>query len=128
MENIYIEKYRNEINNFYKKYRASSAEMETNSRKYQADISESENSKIQSKIDSDRAKALNSIFGIFNEIRTALSIASYPNPSFETYDSRYFDGTTPVYISEEMMKGYVSTYRENFMMLSLIVADFMSCH
>ena len=120
MTNIYISNYKEFLKNFYTAMTEYHSERERISAQYSADYAKSAVAEIDRKANHDFKETETKIRKMHNEICEMLSVSSIPTVESLTADRVFFDGSTKIELSPEIVKVFVERYSENPTMLSLI--------
>ena len=120
MTNIFIENYKEFLKKFYTKMTEYHAERERISEQYAPEFAKSSLSDLDRKANRELKEVEKKIREMHNEICKMLSISSIPTVESLTADRVFFDGSTKIELSPEIVAVFVERYNENPTMLSLI--------
>ena len=120
MNNIFVENYKEFLKNFYTKMTEYHAERERISAQYSADYAKSALADLDRKANRELKETETKIRKMHSEICELLSISSIPTVESLTADRLFFDGSTKIELSPEIVAVFVERYNENPTMLSLI--------
>lgn len=118
--NVYVSNYKDFLKNFFSKMAELHAERERISAQYSADYAKSALADLDRKATHDFKETETKIRKMHNEICEMLSISSIPTVESLTADRVFFDGSTKIELSPEIVAVFVERYNENPTMLSLI--------
>ena len=120
MNNIFVENYKEFLKNFYTKMTEYHAERERISEQYAPEFAKSLLADLDRKANHDFKETETKIRKMHNEICEMLSISSIPTVESLTPDRVFFDGSTKIELSPEIVAVFVERYAENPTMLALI--------
>lgn len=120
MTNIYVSNFKDFLKNFYTKMTEYHAERERISAQYSADYAKSALADLDRKANRELKETETKIRKMHNEICEMLSVSSIPTVESLTADRVFFDGSTKIELSPEIVAVFVERYNENPTMLSLI--------
>ena len=120
MANIYIGQLKDLLRNFYNRTQSKRKEIEANNTRYSPEYAQTANTEIMEKMAIDYENVLNSINGIFVNVRGLLAKANFPNVEQLTADRLLFDKTSSFNLSVEDVQGFAERYRDNFTFSRLI--------
>lgn len=108
-----IDKFRNGMNNIDKNIIA-------NNERYSKVVADKENAILEEEKKNLIQNAKVDIVNIFNTIKIDLGKASFPNVEELTADRMFFNENTPIELTTEQAKIFISKYKNNYTMLSVI--------
>jgi len=120
--NVYVSRMKNALTEYYSKELSFANQIADIYERFSADFAEGEAARVRAQSEECCQFYKNKIVQIFEEVREALAIASFPDPGWLTADRTVFDLNAPFRLSPQEVKIYVDRYskRENFAMLRMI--------
>lgn len=122
MSNVYVTLMKNAVSEFYSKELQSANQIDDIYERFSHDYAEGEAARVRAESEACCQYYKDKIKSIFEEVREALSVASFPDPSWLTADRTVFDLNSPFNLTPAEVNVYVDKYtkRENFSMLRMI--------
>lgn len=120
MTNIYVSNYKDFLKNLFSKMTEYHAERERISAQYSADYAKSALADLDRKANRELKETEKKILEMHNKIVEMLSISSIPTVESLTADRVFFDGSTKIELTPEIVAVFIERYNENPTMLSLI--------
>ena len=120
MTNIFIENYKEFLKIFFSKTTELHAERERISEQYSADYAKSALADLDRKANRELKETETKIRKMHNEICEMLSVSSIPTVESLTADRVFFDGSTKIELTPEIVAVFIERYNENPTMLALI--------
>lgn len=120
MTNLYVGMFRDVLKGYLAKAKAVANELKSNNEKFSPEYASKENEKSQAKAIQYYTDAKNSINSIFEDVRSYLAIANFPNVEDLTADRLLFAKDSNINLTAEEVKGFVERYTNNYTMLRVI--------
>ena len=120
MANIYVEQFKNIVKDYLTKAKATQKQIADYKKQFSVAYAEKAIKKVEEKGKQDYLNAKNSIINIFEELRTNLAIANFPNVESLTDDRILFANDTAIKLTANEVMAYVEYYKDNYTMLRLI--------
>lgn len=120
MANIYVEQFKNIVKDYLTKAKATQKQIADYKKQFSVAYAEKAIKKVEEKGKQDYINAKNSIVNIFEELRTNLAIANFPNVESLTDDRILFANDTAIKLTANEVMAYVEYYNDNYTMLRLI--------
>lgn len=122
MSNIYVTRMKNALSEYYNKELSFSAQIADIFERFTDVYAEDEAARVRAQSEECCQFYKNKIVKIFEEVREALAVASFPDPGWLTADRTVFDLNAPFVLSPAEVAVYVDKYtkRENYSMLRMI--------
>lgn len=120
MANIYVEQFKNIVKGYLTKARATQKQIADYKKQFSVAYAEKAIKKVEEKGKQDYLNAKNNIINIFEELRTNLAIANFPNVESLTADRIFFTADTAIRLTADDVTVYVERYNTNYTMLRLI--------
>lgn len=120
MTNIFVAQMKDVVINYHKKARQLKQEMQSNSERFQSAVADEENKKIQEKSLQYYNEAKLTINSIFEQVRTLLAIANFPNVESLAADRLFFEENTPLDLTADEVVAFIEKYKDNPTMLRII--------
>lgn len=120
MANIYVEQFKNIVKDYLTKAKEIQKQIAEYKKQFSVAYAEKAIKKVEEKRKQDYLSAKNSIINIFEELRTNLAIANFPNVEFLTDDRMFFTDNMAIRLTADEVKAYVERYNTNYTMLRLI--------
>lgn len=120
--NVYVSRMKNALSEYYNKEVQFANQIDDIYERFSADYAENEAARVRAQSEECCQFYKNKIVQIFEEVREALAIASFPDPGWLTADRTVFDLNAPFVLSPAEVAVYVDKYtrHENYSMLRMI--------
>ena len=122
MSNVYVTRMKNALTEYYSKELSFANQIADVFERFTDVYAEDEAARVRAQSEDCFMFYKNQIKQIFEEVREALAVASFPDPGWLTADRTVFDLNSPFELSPTEVRVYVDRYskRENFSMLRMI--------
>lgn len=120
MSNIFIGQIKDYLKNYYNRALGYQNQIDANNQKYSAEFAEEANAAVIENAKSAYEKAKQNINSVFEDVRSCLAYANFPNVESLTADRMLFSNDCSIQLTPNEVRSYIERYRSNPTMLRMI--------